>query len=224
MRRCTWARERPVASATKRSTRLPAAPSGTVSSRRSLMRRVPCPCAGRSPPGRPAGRPRTARGCPRRPRHRRCSRRTSACRPTPMSTKSMTWPRRTRSMRLPMAPPSSSPRPDRHEQPGGRPVPPLEPGDASDDEQREGGHDRRDGLEDAEDGAVVVGLGDAHELAEQFGRAARLARRDGTRGDLEGGVHPQLGGLVEEDHDAGQAQEERPAAATLRCRLAGRGR
>ena len=50
-------------------------------------------------------------------------------------------------------------------------------------------------------------------------RPARLAGRDGPRGQLEGAVHPDLGQLVEHDHRPRQAQEERPAATALTGRM-----
>ena len=86
--------------------------------------------------------------------------------PKPMSTKSMTWPRRTRSMRLPMAPPSRSPRPAATSIPAAAPwrhsnqvMPTMT---SSESTAMIGAMASKT----PEDGPVVVGLGDAHELPD----------------------------------------------------------
>ena len=166
---------------------------------------------------RPAGQRRRARRCRGRPRRPRCSRRTSESSPMPMSTKSMTWPKTEAVDEVADGAAQEQAEPDRHQRAQARAMAPLVPGDARDDAATdEGRHQQGRGIEEAEDGPIVIGLGDADELADELGRTAGVAGGDATRGQLEGAVDPGLGELVEQHHAAGQAARK-SAQRRRRC-------
>ncbi len=183
---------------------------------RSRPRRV-----GLGPRDRPAGPRRTARRCRGRRPRRRCSRYTSAWSPMPMSTKSMTWPCSDAVDEVADGATQQQAKADGHERTQAGAMAPLVPADADDDEDRQACHQQRRGVKQAEDGPVVVGLGDTHERADDLRRSTRVTCGDTSGGQFEGAVDVRLGGLVEQHHGTGQAAEERPAPMSFPRGLAG---